>query len=161
MLTSGLFLFLLLILMRGGGGGPAPKSLDEAAALAHVAAEKKRREAEKSGDPQKHKEAAAAKRSADNISKAAKTAKSQPAPWPQAMPTGLPPFPGGWEFDEPPPQAVQARASQLLLPLWAKGAGTRKTEKTAGRWITYQAQKMGTKKGVVAYRVKAAFQQSA
>ena len=77
-------------------------------------------------------------------------------PWPQVVPSGLPPFPGsGWEFDEPPPVAVQQRAQQLLSALWARGANTWKTEQTAGRWITYQAQIVASgKKGVVAYREK-------
>jgi hypothetical protein len=85
----------------------------------------------------------------------AKAAKQMPAPWPQAMPAGLPPFgPAGWMPDNPPPQAVQARAWQLLSSLWSQGPGAMKTEQTAGRWITYQAQPMGKKKGVVAYRLR-------
>lgn len=77
-------------------------------------------------------------------------------PWPQVVPAGLPSFPGsGWEFDEPPPLAVQQRAQQLVSPLWARGKGAWKTEQTAGRWITYQAQIVASgKKGVVAYREK-------
>lgn len=78
----------------------------------------------------------------------------QPAPWPQVVPQGLPAFPGhGWTPDNPPPAAVQSRAWALLHALWTGGPGTFKTEQTAGRWITYQAQPMGTKKGVVAYRL--------
>jgi hypothetical protein len=85
-----------------------------------------------------------------------KAAKQMPPPWPQAMPSGLPPFgPGGWEPDQPPPVQVQARAVQLLPQLWKFGAGTKKTEQTAGRWITYVASKMGKKQGVVAYRLRA------
>lgn len=81
-----------------------------------------------------------------------------PPPWPQAVPASLPPFPGsGWEFDEPPPKAVQTRAGQLLSQLWARGEGTHKTEQTEGRWITYRASiTAGGKHGVVAYRLKAA-----
>jgi peptidoglycan hydrolase-like protein with peptidoglycan-binding domain len=77
-----------------------------------------------------------------------------PAPWPQVQPTGLPPFPGsGWEYDEPPPVAVQQRAGQLLSQLWSAGAGTFKIEQTAGRWIAYRAEKVKSgKQGVVAYR---------
>ena len=78
-----------------------------------------------------------------------------PVPWPAAVPKDLPVFPMGWEPDQPPPPAVQARAATLLKVLWARGAGARQTEKTGGRWITYQAQPMGTKKGVVAYRLTA------
>jgi peptidoglycan hydrolase-like protein with peptidoglycan-binding domain len=43
----------------------------------------------------------------------------------------------------------------LLPQLWKSGAGTFKTEQTAGRWITYKAVPMGAKKGVVAYRLVA------
>lgn len=77
-------------------------------------------------------------------------------PWPAVVPPGLPPFPGaGWEFDEPPPAAVKQRAGELVTPLWARGSGTFKTEQTAGRWITYQAQVVASgRKGVVAYRLK-------
>lgn len=79
-------------------------------------------------------------------------------PWPQVTPRGLPPFPGsGWEYDRPPPAAVQARAKALLSQLWRSGAGTFKVEQTAGRWIAYRAATTaGNKRGVVAYRVKAA-----
>jgi hypothetical protein len=41
-----------------------------------------------------------------------------------------------------------------LPVLWKQGANARKTEQTAGRWITYVAQAMGPKKGVVAYKVR-------
>lgn len=76
-------------------------------------------------------------------------------PWPQQVPKGLPAFPGaGWQYDEPPPAAVQQRAQQLVQQLWSGGAGTFKTEQTAGRWITYRAEVVKSgKKGVVAYRV--------
>lgn len=79
-------------------------------------------------------------------------------PWPQVVPSGLPPFPGsGWEYDEPPPAAVQQRAGQLLQQLWNRGSGAWKTEQTAGRWITYQAAVVASgKKGVVAFRQKRA-----
>jgi peptidoglycan hydrolase-like protein with peptidoglycan-binding domain len=80
-----------------------------------------------------------------------------PPPWPQKLPTDLPPFPAGWMPDQPPPQAVQARAKQLLPTLWAGGtAGQRKVEKTTGRWITYRGEHVGPakSKGVVAYRLK-------
>lgn len=86
---------------------------------------------------------------------AKQAAKVTPPPWPQATPAGLPPFgPAGWQPDVPPPLEVQARASQLLPQLWKYGPGTLKTEKTAARWITYQAQPMGKKKGVVAFRIR-------
>jgi hypothetical protein len=81
-----------------------------------------------------------------------------PAPWPQVVPAGLPPFPSnGWVPDSPPPAAVQTRARALLPQLWGSGAGTFKTEQTGGRWIVYQAaptkRSDGTiTKGVVAFR---------
>lgn len=71
------------------------------------------------------------------------------------MPTGLPPFPMGWEPYEPPPPAVVQRASALLPQLWRGGAGTFKVEKTAGVWVYYRATPMGDKKGVVAFRERA------
>lgn len=87
-----------------------------------------------------------------------RTLPGPPAPWPQVLPPDLPPFPGrGWEYDEPPPRAVQQRAGQLVHELWARGKGSSKTEQTAGRWITYQAQIVRSgKKGVVAYRLAGA-----
>ncbi len=79
---------------------------------------------------------------------------SQPVAWPQVVPAGLPGFPGpGWTPDIPVGPGVAARASQLLSQLWASGEGTFKTEQTSGRWITYRATPMGSKKGVVAYRL--------
>lgn len=82
----------------------------------------------------------------------------QAPPWPQALPSGLPKFPGsGWEFDEPPPPAVQQRAGQLVDSLWRQGSGAFRIEQTAGRWIAYQAQIVASgKKGVVAYRERRA-----
>lgn len=80
-------------------------------------------------------------------------ATTTPAPWPQVVPAGLPPFPGpGWVPDSPPGAGVAARAAQLLPVLWRHGPGTFKTEQTAGRWITYRATQMGSKRGVVAFR---------
>ena len=79
-----------------------------------------------------------------------------PAPWPQVIDPGLPTFPGsGWEYDEPPPKAVQQRAQQLVSTLWKQGKGAYKTEQTQGRWITYRAEVVRSgRQGVVAYRVK-------
>ena len=76
-----------------------------------------------------------------------------PEPWPQVVPSGLPSFPSGWVPDQPPGAGVASRAAQLLPELWRHGEGTRKTEQTAGRWITYRATAMGNKRGVVAYRL--------
>jgi peptidoglycan hydrolase-like protein with peptidoglycan-binding domain len=84
------------------------------------------------------------------------TSSPPPAPpWPQVVPAGLPSFPQGWEFDEPPPLAVQQRAQQLVQPLWNQGAGSIKAEQTGGRWIVYRAEIVASgKKGIVAYRQK-------
>jgi peptidoglycan hydrolase-like protein with peptidoglycan-binding domain len=76
-------------------------------------------------------------------------------PWPQAVPASLPPWPAGWEPDEPVGAGVAARAAALLPELWRYGENTRKTEQTSGRWITYVARSMGSKRGVVAFRPKA------
>lgn len=79
-------------------------------------------------------------------------------PWPAVMPTGLPAFPGpSWEFDTPPPLAVQQRAGQLVSQLWKQGKGAFRIEQTAGRWIAYRAEIVASgKKGIVAYRIKQA-----
>lgn len=80
--------------------------------------------------------------------------KVQPAPWPQVVPAGLPGFPGpSWVPDNPPGAGVVSRATALIPTLWAHGPGTFKTEQTAGRWITYRATPMGSKKGVVAFKL--------
>lgn len=83
-------------------------------------------------------------------------ASTAPA-WPAAATqTGVPAFPGvAWEFDEPPPPEVQARARQLVDQLWATGTGSFRIERTNGRSIAYQAQVVASgRKGVVAYRLK-------
>lgn len=152
-MTSGFVFLLIMLLLRGSGRTP---SLSELATHAQVDAMKKRDWAVKTGKATDIKRASDAQAHATRLANVSKQADASPAPWPQKLPAGLPPFPAGWEFDEPPPQAVQTRAAQLLTTLWKAGAGKTKTEKTAGRWITYQSQKMGTKKGVVAYRIKAA-----
>ncbi len=70
------------------------------------------------------------------------------------MPSGLAPFPSGWEPYDPPPGAVVLRANALLPQLWRGGAGTFKVEQTAGVWVYYRATPMGDKRGVVAFREK-------
>lgn len=84
----------------------------------------------------------------------------RPGPAPSSAPSSAPAptFPGAqWEYDEPPPAAVKARARELLTPLWAAGKGAHQVEQTGGRWIAYQSQiTRGNKKGVVAYRLKRA-----
>lgn len=68
------------------------------------------------------------------------SSRPEPVPWPQVVPAGLPAFPGSaWVPDNPPGPGVVARARALLPVLWRAGAGTFKTEQTAGRWITYRA----------------------
>lgn len=85
-------------------------------------------------------------------------ARKAAAPWPAAVPKDLPPFPQGWEPDVPPPPAVVTRAWQLLPVLWKGGKPGKLTVETIkGRWITFRAEThAGGKKGVTAYRVKAA-----
>lgn len=76
--------------------------------------------------------------------------------WPTQTPAGLPAFPNGWEYDEPPPPAVKQRAAQLVSVLVKKGIGARQVEQTAGRWITYRVEKMRSgKTGITAWRLKA------
>ncbi len=70
------------------------------------------------------------------------------------MPSGLAPFPSGWEPYTPPPGPVVQRANVLLPQLWRGGAGTFKVEQTAGVWVYYRATPMGDKRGVVAFREK-------
>ncbi len=158
-MSAFLILMLLLLANRQGGGLLTSTPLAAQAAHAQIEATVKQTAAKGSADPKKHVAAAAAQKKADDLTKAAQKqtqSKTQAVPWPQAIPPGLPPFPAGWEFDAPPPQVVQNRAWQLLPQLWKTGAGTRKTEQTAGRWITYRAENMKAgKKGVVAYRPKA------
>jgi len=157
---SAFLILMLLLLANQKGGGLLTSSTPLAAQAAHaqIEATVKQTAAKGSADPKKHVAAAAAQKKADDLTKAAQKqtqSKTQAVPWPQAIPPGLPPFPGGWEFDAPPPQVVQNRAWQLLPQLWKTGQGTRKTEQTAGRWITYRAENMKAgKKGVVAYRPK-------
>jgi hypothetical protein len=143
------FAFLLLLFFLKQSGLTA-KGIRDLAIDAKAAAEKAR------GTPSFP---AKEKRAADLAKAANKAASASKAPpeWPQKLPPGLPPFPAGWEPDEPPPQSVQTRATQLLPVLWKQGPGASRKEKTAGRWITYQAQSMGTKKGVVAFRIKPQF----
>lgn len=75
------------------------------------------------------------------------------APW--NPPAGVPAFPGpSWEPDSPVGPGVASRAAQLLSELWRYGAGTTKVEQTGGRWIAYRATPMGSKHGVVAYRLR-------
>jgi peptidoglycan hydrolase-like protein with peptidoglycan-binding domain len=73
-------------------------------------------------------------------------------PFPSAKPDDLPPWPGGWCPDLPPPPEVVSRAWALLPTLWAKGEGTRTIEMTGGRWITYVAATVDGQKSVAAYR---------
>ncbi len=158
-MTTTAIVLLLLMLFRKASDLTRP--LVDVALHAAADAEAARRKAAESKHPADVQKAEQAIKKAEDLSKAAaqqEAAKKVPPPWPQAIPKGLPPFPGGWEYDQPPPQAVQARAWQLLPILWKSGPGTRKTEKTAGRWITYRSEKTkGDKKGVVAYRIKSAF----
>lgn len=95
---------------------------------------------------------------APTVSPLAQQASIQPGTPPSNTPAStpsLPPFPSGWEADDPVPPEVVARANALLSSLWAKGNGSTTQEMTGGRWITYKATDMGSGiKGVTAWRVK-------
>jgi len=132
---------LIMLAQRGGAApapGPKPSPVDNAADKAQAKAD------------DANAKAAAARNAQTQQAKAAST----PAPWPQAMPSGLPPFPTGWKPAQPPPAPVVTRAWQLLPTLWASGRpGARKTEQTAGNWYTYLATDMGKgKRGVTAWK---------
>lgn len=78
-----------------------------------------------------------------------------PTPGTTSADPSLPPFPSGWEPDDPVPPEVVARANALLSSLWSQGNGSTTREMTGGRWITYKATDMGNGvKGVTAWRVK-------
>jgi hypothetical protein len=130
-------LFLLFFLL-GGEKRTAPAG--------ETPADRARREAEE------------ARRRAEQATRAEQSqqrADQLPQAWPVAVPAGLPPFPSGWEYAEPVPVAVKARAWQLLDPLWHKGQGSTAVEMTGGEWITYRAEiTKGNKHGIVAYRTK-------
>ncbi len=128
------FVLALCALARERGAAPRTSASD-AQAEADRAAERARR-------AQKN----------DELEQAAHT---EPTAWPQAVPSGLPAFPSGWEYAEPVTPAVRTRAWQLLDELWKRGSGSTKVELTAGTWITYRAEiTKGSKRGVVAYRPK-------
>lgn len=134
--------------------GLAPTA-STAAAVANAAMQK----AAKNPTPVNMSTAAKATQQAAKVTtatnKQVQTAAKAPKPWPQAKPSGLPPFPSGWEFDTPVRPEVSTRAWQLLPILWARGKGATAVETIKGRWLTFQAQDHGGgKKGVTVYRVK-------
>lgn len=95
-------------------------------------------------------------RSAPSVPAATVPAASTTPPWPAAVPSDLPAWPGsGWVPDVPIGPGVSKRAAELLRELWARGLGAHKTERVAGRWITFVARRHGQKKAVEAYRVAA------
>lgn len=171
-MTGALGLFLLWLLSKFQGEpetaappsapapSPAPAATTPTAAAAQAA--QAAQTAAANPTPSNLAHAAQAAQTAAQVqtaaAKKAKAAASAPAPWPQQKPTGLPPFPSGWEPDQPPPAAVVTRAWQLLPILWKSGKpGGTSVETIKGRWITFQAQwhdKAKKKKGVTAYRVK-------
>lgn len=162
MLELGLLLLILLSRAQKAVFSPADSAAEaarkkkEAEDLAREAREAAARgEAEKAR--QKAKEAQAAHQQGTALEQAAKT----PAPWPQAMPGDLPPFPAGWAPASPVTSAMVTRAFQLLPELWARGVGTWKAERTGAQWVVYQAQQMGEKRGVVAFTPRTAAQAAA
>ncbi len=88
--------------------------------------------------------------------KAMRAADRAPMPWPQALPRGLPAFPGGWEPDEPIRPEIMRRAWQILPALWRRGRGATAVEQVSGRWVTFVARPNGPRKGVGVYRVRGA-----
>jgi len=137
-----MIMFILALYSIAQGRGATSPALSTPEQNAREAEERARRAAE---------EAERARRAAQ----AHNTSTQAPKPWPQAIPDGLPAFPGGWEYDNPPSAAVRTRAWQLLDSLWKQGQGSTATELTAGTWKTYRAEiTTGGKRGVVAYRVK-------
>jgi hypothetical protein len=162
----GMFLLWVLARMKGTESAPAttPATTPEAATTSPTAAAATAAQAAQAAaanpTPSNLQHAAQTAQTAAQVqtaaAKKAKAAASAPAPWPQAKPTGLPPFPAGWEPDAPPPAPVVTRAWQLLPKLWKSGKpGGTAVETIKGRWITFQAQWHGkNKKGVTAYRVK-------
>lgn|SRR5512139_1143516 len=143
-------------------GAPAPLTASTAPATQSTAiALKKTAIATKTQKPSDIDQALKASREAMNKlhaqSQALASTKKAAAPWPASKPPDLPPFPAGWQPDTPPPPAVVTRAWQLLPILWKKGKGSTALETIKGRWITFRAEDHGNgKKGVTAYRVKAA-----
>ena len=152
--------FILLMVLLGGrksGTTTAPpgSAADAAADAAKKAADAAAKAAQ-TGHPADIQKAKQAVQKAQVLTNHA-AAQAAPAPWPQAVPKGLPAFPAGWQPDNPPSAGVVTRAWQLLSPLWKQGSGARKTELTDGKWITYVATpNMGGpgKRGVMAYRIR-------
>ncbi len=164
------FLWMLSKLQNGGTSAPAtttttapaaPAATTTSPTAAATQAAQAAAQAAANPTPTNLANAAQAAQAAAQVqtaaAKKAKAAAAVPTPWPQAKPTGLPPFPSGWEPDQPPPAAVVTRAWQLLPKLWKSGKpGGTAVETIKGRWITFQAQWHGKgKKGVTAYRTKA------
>jgi Putative peptidoglycan binding domain len=130
----------------------SPKDLASAAAQAANTALKEAADAHAAGD---HKTAVAKRQEADQhaaVARQATKAASTPPPWPQVIPSGLPPFPSaGWHPASPVTSSMVSRGWQLLPQLWASGEHTWKPEKTGDRWVVYQAAQMGDKRGVIAF----------
>jgi hypothetical protein len=150
----GILALLLLIALASKGGGTRhptgfnPEPAHPVAKLHHRAREANKKAAA-TGQPADLKAAAQASADAHAATQQAKAVSPSP------VPAGLPAFPAGWTFANPPPSAVVARANQLLPILWARGPGATSTEQTGGSWFTYQAAATSPgKKGVIAYKPK-------
>jgi len=155
-------LFLLGLSQRRGGLPPGAPAASDAAAQAAKAAADAAAKAAESGTPQDAAKAQEAAQTAQVLTAKASAqqtrAASTPAPFPQARPSGLPPFPGpGWKAAIPTNPAIVTRAQQLLPVLWRIGPGATQVEQTRGEWITYLATFMNpqkTIKGVTAHRLR-------
>lgn len=157
--------FILLMILMGKRASsstpdaaplPGSTSAADAAAKATQAAADAAQHAANTGKPDDAKRAHQKAQTAQVLTQHA-AAQAAPAPWPQVVPRGLPAWPAGWQFDNPPSPGVVTRAWQLLAPLWKRGSGARQVEQTDGKWITYVATpNMGGpgKKGVAAYRIR-------
>lgn len=156
------FILLMILLGKRGSGAsttappltaPGTSAADAAAKAAQAAADAAAKAAN-TGKPADAAKAQQAAQTAQVLTQHA-ASKAAPAPWPQVVPKGLPAWPAGWQFDNPPSPGVVTRAWQLVGPLWKRGSGARQVEQTDGKWITYVATPMsGGKKGVVAYRIR-------
>ena len=150
--------FILLAKAQGKSAPSAPVAAANDQQAKANAAKAEAAKAAQEGDMPKANAKAAEAQQHQQAAKSAAQAARTPPPWPQVVPAGLPAFPGPeWRPASPVTGAQAARAWQLLPQLWAHGAGTWKTEKTADRWVTYKATPMAEgKKGVVAYTTTAA-----
>lgn len=147
------FIALILILLAKAQKALSPVAVaNDAQAKANAAAAAAAAAAAKGDHATAAAKSAEATQHQQTATTAARAARTPP-PWPQVVPSGLPPFPGpDWRPASPVTSAMAARAWQLLPQLWEHGEGTWKVEKTGDRWVVYKAAHTSPdKRGVVAY----------